>query len=225
MEEGDGGIAEGSVGGRRGMEAALFLDRLHHRSLPPFLPPPLVFSLLPLVTHPASAHERSWEKWTHTHTHTLSNASHARLSLGSGSEGTKSHTHTHTITWCRWDIRCSLSSEESANEPALKIFTRNVSVSRPSERTGTLSSGKTAAHLKFVYSLCVLLFIFFFFLFYWSAQQVFQLTRQNRFICLKRLFPGRFTWFFSCAQQKHSLKPTHLRTIGWMKLFHSLPLK
>lgn len=59
MEEGDGGIAEGSVGGRRGMEAALFLDRLHHRSLPPFLPPPLVFSLLPLVTRPASAHERS----------------------------------------------------------------------------------------------------------------------------------------------------------------------
>lgn len=113
MEEGDGGIAEGSVGGRRGMEAALFLDRLHHRSLPPFRPPPLVFSLLPLVTHPASAHERSWEKWTHTHTHTLSNASHARLSLGSGSEGTKSHTHTHWITWCRWDIRCSLSSEES----------------------------------------------------------------------------------------------------------------
>lgn len=170
MEEGDGGIAEGSVGGRRGMEAALFLDRLHHRSLPPFLPPPPRLLPSPLVTRPASAHERSWEKWTHTHTHTLSNASHARLSLGSGSEGTKSHTHTHTITWCRWDIRCSLSSEESANEPALKIFTRNVSVSRPSERTGTLSSGKTAAHLKFVYSLCVLLFIFLFF--YWSAQQV-----------------------------------------------------
>lgn len=168
MEEGDGGIAEGSVGGRRGMEAALFLDRLHHRSLPPFLPPPLVFSLLPsLLALPLPT--SVLEKNEHTHTHTLSNASHAWLSLGSGSEGTKSHTHTHWITWCRWDIRCSLSSEESANESALKIFTKNVSVSRPSERTGTLSSGKTAAHLKFVYSLCVLLSILFF---YWSAQQV-----------------------------------------------------
>lgn len=59
MEEGDGGIAEGSVGGRRGMEAALFLDRLHHRSLPPFLPPPPRLLPSPLVTRPASAHERS----------------------------------------------------------------------------------------------------------------------------------------------------------------------
>lgn len=94
MEEGDGGIAEGSVGGRRGMEAALFLDRLHHRSLPPFLPPPLVFSLLPsLLALPLPT--SVLEKNEHTHTHTLSNASHAWLSLGSGSEGTKSHTHTH----------------------------------------------------------------------------------------------------------------------------------
>ncbi len=48
------GRAEGSVGGRRGMEAVLFLERLHHRSLPP---PRLLPS--PLVTGPASAHEHS----------------------------------------------------------------------------------------------------------------------------------------------------------------------
>lgn len=103
-----------------------------------------------------------------THTHTLSNASHARLSLGSGSEGTKSHTHTlnHMMSV---GYKMFFILRRVANEPALKIFTRNVSVSRPSERTGTLSSGKTAAHLKFVYSLCVLLSILFF---YWSAQQV-----------------------------------------------------
>lgn len=48
------GRAEQSVGGRRGMEAVLFLDWLHHRSLPPpcLLP-------CPLVTGPASAHKHS----------------------------------------------------------------------------------------------------------------------------------------------------------------------
>lgn len=66
MEEGDGGIAEGSVGGRRGMEAALFLDRLHHRSLPPpprLLPSPPRYS--PCLCPRAFLRKMN----THTHTH------------------------------------------------------------------------------------------------------------------------------------------------------------
>lgn len=91
--------------GRSGMEAVLFLDWLHHRSLPP---PRLLPSSL--VTGPASAHEHSWEKWPRLAAHTnhtlLRRACAVRpmlrtpgLHLRNRSQSTKSHTckNTHIV--------------------------------------------------------------------------------------------------------------------------------